>query len=127
MQVTLPLGGTSIVADLAAHDVSRPGEKTEIDIDMTRAIVIDPADRKGHLTSGEAAMATKPASRGIKLFGTDVPDGKRRTLTAGPITAVFDNGALRYIRFDGAEVLRGIAYPGARQELGHLRARDRRT
>ena len=39
----IPLGGTSIVADLAAHDVSKPGEKTHIDIDMTRAIVIDPA------------------------------------------------------------------------------------
>ena len=55
-------------------------------------------------------MATKPASRGIKLFGTDVPDGKKRTLTAGPISAVLDNGALRYIRFNGAEVLRGIAF-----------------
>ena len=55
-------------------------------------------------------MATKPASRGIKLFGTDVPDGKKRTLTAGPISAVLDNGALRYIRVNGAEVLRGIAF-----------------
>jgi multiple sugar transport system ATP-binding protein len=44
--VTLPLGGTSIVADLAAHDVSKPGEKTHIDIDMTRAIVIDPATER---------------------------------------------------------------------------------
>ena len=35
----------------------------------------------------------KPAlSRARKLFGTDVPDGKKRTLTAGPITAVLDNG-----------------------------------
>jgi hypothetical protein len=54
-------------------------------------------------------MAKKP-SRAIKLFGTEVPDGKRRELAAGPITAMFDNGALRYIRYRGVEVLRGIAY-----------------
>ncbi len=35
-----------LVADLAAHDVSKPGEKTHIDIDMTRAIVIDPASER---------------------------------------------------------------------------------
>jgi multiple sugar transport system ATP-binding protein len=46
VHATLPLGGTSIVADLAAHDVSKPGEKTHIDIDMTRAIVIDPATER---------------------------------------------------------------------------------
>ena len=55
-------------------------------------------------------MAQKKPSRAIRLFGTEVPDGKRRELVAGPITAMFDNGALRYIRFRGAEVLRGIAY-----------------
>lgn len=49
-------------------------------------------------------------SRARRLFGTDVPDGKRRTLTAGPLTAVFDNGALRHIRCHGAEAVRGIAY-----------------
>ncbi len=42
VQATMPFGGTSIIAELAAHDVSRPGEKTEIDIDMTRAVIIDP-------------------------------------------------------------------------------------
>lgn len=55
-------------------------------------------------------MATKKPSRAIKLFGTEASDGKRRELAAGPITAMFDNGALRYIRYRGAEVLRGIAY-----------------
>ena len=55
-------------------------------------------------------MATKKPSRAIKLFGTEVPDGKRRELAAGPITAMFDNGALRYIRYRGVEVLRGIAF-----------------
>ena len=46
MQATMPLGGVSIVAELAAHDVSRPGEQTHIDIDMTRAVIIDPATDK---------------------------------------------------------------------------------
>lgn len=55
-------------------------------------------------------MKKKTISRARKLFGTNVPDGKKRTLTAGPISAVFDNGTLRYIRAHGAEVLRGIAF-----------------
>ena len=55
-------------------------------------------------------MRKSTLTRAIKLTGTNVAEGKRRTLTAGPITAMFDNGALRYIRYRGAEVLRGIAY-----------------
>ena len=55
-------------------------------------------------------MAQTKPSRAIKLFGTEVPEGKRRELSAGPITAMLDNGALRYIRYRGVEVLRAIAY-----------------
>src|SRR3984893_1207552 len=55
-------------------------------------------------------MAQKKPSRAIKFFGTGVPSGKRRELRAGPISAVFESGALRYIRYHGEEVLRGIAY-----------------
>jgi hypothetical protein len=55
-------------------------------------------------------MAKSALTRAIKLTGTDVAEAKRRILEAGPITAMFDNGALRYIRYRGAEVLRGIAY-----------------
>ncbi|MBV8700409.1 MAG: hypothetical protein JO052_21560, partial [Bradyrhizobium sp.] len=55
-------------------------------------------------------MAQKKPSRAIKLFGTEVPEGKRCELSAGPISAIFDRGALRYIRYHGEEVLRGIAY-----------------
>ena len=55
-------------------------------------------------------MAKSALTRAIKLTGTDVPEGKRRILKAGPITAMFDNGAIRYIRYRGLEVLRGIAY-----------------
>ncbi len=55
-------------------------------------------------------MPRHKLSRAMKLFGTEVPDGKKRTLTAGPISAVIDNGAVRYIRYQGAEVLRGVSY-----------------
>jgi hypothetical protein len=55
-------------------------------------------------------MAAKAPFRAVKLFGTEVPDAKRRELAAGPLTTMLDNGALRYIRYGGIEVLRGIAY-----------------
>lgn len=55
-------------------------------------------------------MAKPKLTRAIKLYGTEKPDGRKRNLTAGPITAVLDNGALRYIRYRGVEVLRGIAF-----------------
>ncbi|HLF21899.1 MAG TPA: hypothetical protein VI582_05310, partial [Aestuariivirga sp.] len=55
-------------------------------------------------------MAQKKPSRAIKLFGTEIPDARRRELKAGHLTAVLDNGGLRYIRYRGVEVLRGIAY-----------------
>src|SRR6266481_2072959 len=55
-------------------------------------------------------MAQKKPGRAIKFFGTEVPNGKRRELRAGPISAVFDSGALRYICYHGEEVLRGIAF-----------------
>ena len=55
-------------------------------------------------------MATKKPTRAIKLFGTAVPDTKGRLLRAGPLSAVLDNGALRYIRLNDIEVLRAIAF-----------------
>jgi D-apionolactonase len=48
--------------------------------------------------------------RAIKLFGTEVPEPKVRTLQAGALSAVFDNGALRYIKLGETEVLRAIAF-----------------
>ena len=54
-------------------------------------------------------MAKQP-KRAIKLFGTDVPEPKVRTLQAGALSAVFDNGALRYIKLGDTEVLRTIAF-----------------
>ncbi len=43
---TIPLAGTSIVAELGAHDVSAPGQAIHIDIDMSRAILFDPETEK---------------------------------------------------------------------------------
>src|ERR1043165_7153572 len=58
----------------------------------------------------KSATSTKQPKRAIKLFGTEVPEPKLRTLTAGPISAVLDNGALRYIKLGDTEVLRAIAF-----------------
>ena len=39
--VTFTLGGVKTVAELQAHDVSRPGEKVPIDVNLRRATVFD--------------------------------------------------------------------------------------
>ena len=54
-------------------------------------------------------MAKQP-KRAIKLDGTEVPEPKVRTLRAGALSAVLDNGALRYIKLGETEVLRTIAF-----------------
>jgi len=46
VQVSMPLGGISITAEFAAHEVTAPGERVRIDIDMTRAVLIDPQTDK---------------------------------------------------------------------------------
>jgi multiple sugar transport system ATP-binding protein len=43
---TFKLGGAEASAELQAHDVSKPGERIELAIDMNRVIVIDPASEK---------------------------------------------------------------------------------
>jgi multiple sugar transport system ATP-binding protein len=40
---TFQLGGTAVVAELQAHDVSQPGEQVDLAIDMNRAVLIDPS------------------------------------------------------------------------------------
>ena len=55
-------------------------------------------------------MASAKPKRAIKLFGTEQRDSKGRELKAGPITAILDNGALRYIKLGDVEVLRAIAF-----------------
>jgi hypothetical protein len=42
----MPFGGSSITAEFAAHEVTAPGEQVRIDIDMTRAVLIDPQTDK---------------------------------------------------------------------------------
>ncbi len=49
-------------------------------------------------------------SRGVKLCGTDETDPASRTLRAGPLSVELENGNVRYVRFAGIEVLRGIAF-----------------
>src|SRR5262245_35919650 len=55
-------------------------------------------------------MPAKKPTRAVKLFGTPVPDSKGKLLRAGPLSAMLDNGALRYIRLNDVEVLRAIAF-----------------
>jgi hypothetical protein len=55
-------------------------------------------------------MASNKPRRAVKLFGTELQEAKGRVLHAGPISAVLDNGALRYIRLGEVEVLRAIAF-----------------
>lgn len=46
----------------------------------------------------------------VRLYGTDEPVEPMRTLTAGPLTAQFDQGALRFIKINGKEAIRNIAF-----------------
>jgi D-apionolactonase len=55
-------------------------------------------------------MTTSKPSRAIILCGTEQPDVPGRTLTAGPLSVELDNGQLRYLKVDGVEVLRAIAF-----------------
>lgn len=55
-------------------------------------------------------MVMTTPSHAVKLTGTEQPDVIGQILTSGPLSAEFDNGNLRYIRFNGVEVLRAIAY-----------------
>jgi hypothetical protein len=55
-------------------------------------------------------MTKTKANRAVKLFGTEEPVGKQRVLTSGDVSAVLDNGGLRYIHYHGVEVLRAIAF-----------------
>jgi D-apionolactonase len=49
-------------------------------------------------------------SRAVKLYGTEAVDEPTRTLTAGSLSVELDNGALRYVRIGGIEVIRAIAF-----------------
>ncbi|HUL08067.1 MAG TPA: sn-glycerol-3-phosphate ABC transporter ATP-binding protein UgpC [Candidatus Acidoferrum sp.] len=40
--ITFALGGTSVMAEVEPHDVHRPGDPIAIDLDLNRAVLIDP-------------------------------------------------------------------------------------
>src|ERR1700731_4708958 len=58
----------------------------------------------------EQATTMTAVSRAVRLCGTDELDAPVRLLRSGPLSVELQNGALRYVRFDGIEVLRGIAF-----------------
>ena len=70
---------------------------TEIDIGMTHAVIIDPVSKKPFEDTGRQTMAKSALTRAIKLTGTDVAEGKRRILSAGPITTALSPARTRSI------------------------------
>jgi D-apionolactonase len=54
-------------------------------------------------------MSTE-ASRAVKLFGTEESVTPLRILKAGALTAEFDIGNLRHIRYGGVEVIRAVSF-----------------
>ena len=44
----------------------------------------------------------------VRRYGRDEPLPDRRTLRAGPLTAILENGDLRYLSVDGTEIVRRI-------------------
>jgi multiple sugar transport system ATP-binding protein len=40
--ITFALGGTAVMAEVAPHDVQKPGDPIRIDLDLNRAVLIDP-------------------------------------------------------------------------------------
>lgn len=49
-------------------------------------------------------------SPSVRMFGTDQPVAPPRKLTAGELSAEFESGNLRYIRFAGVEMIRAISF-----------------
>jgi len=54
-------------------------------------------------------MTTEP-SRAIKLFGTEEPVTPLRILKAGALSAEFDAGNLRHIRYGSVEIIRAVSF-----------------
>lgn len=54
-------------------------------------------------------MSQEP-SLAVKLFGTEEAVTPPRLLSAGPLTAEFEAGNLRYIRYDGIEIMRAVSF-----------------
>ena len=54
-------------------------------------------------------MSAEP-SLNVRLYGTEEAPGDVRRLSAGPLSAVLDQGNLRYIELGGREAIRAIAF-----------------
>lgn len=54
-------------------------------------------------------MSGEP-SLGIRLFGTDEKVEPPRIVKAGPLSAEFEAGNLRYIRYEGVEIMRAVSF-----------------
>ena len=52
----------------------------------------------------------QPPSPSVMLTGTDQPVEPPRLLTAGKLTAELESGNLRYIRYDGIEMIRAVSF-----------------
>lgn len=55
-------------------------------------------------------MSVKQPSRELRLFGTEEPVEPPRILKAGALSAEFETGNLRYIRYGGIEMIRAISF-----------------
>lgn len=55
-------------------------------------------------------MTDKQPSRAVRLFGTDEPVEPPRIVSAGALSAEFETGNLRYIRYGGIEMIRAISF-----------------
>jgi len=53
---------------------------------------------------------TNAPSETIRLYGTEEPSASTPLLRAGPLTAEFDAGNLRHIRFGGVEIIRAVSF-----------------
>src|SRR5262245_2369100 len=58
----------------------------------------------------ECAMATASVSSNVVLYGTDEAPAPIRRFALGPLAFDLEAGKLRYIRFEGHEALRAIAF-----------------
>ena len=109
---TFRLGGQPAIAELQTQDVSRAGERIQVDINLRRAVLFDPRYGKGFarmtaMTNATSARSLRERSSSAERKKIDPPS---RKLTAGPLTAELENGQLRYVAFSGVEALRGIAF-----------------
>jgi D-apionolactonase len=64
----------------------------------------------GEETTEAASKRAARPSRALLLYGTEEPVPPPCLLRAGPLSAVFGSGNLRYVRFRGEEVIRAISF-----------------